>query len=51
MLMRDQSKAKNIKSAEADPAVIGCPLLDSVVLIKNRFVITAWRSGEERARE
>jgi hypothetical protein len=51
MLMRDQSMAKHIKSADADSAVVGRSLLDRVVLINNRFAVTAWRTGEQRARK
>jgi hypothetical protein len=51
MLMRDQMMAENIKSAETDPAIVGRSPLVYVALIENRFVITAWRTGEQRARE
>jgi hypothetical protein len=51
MLIRSQLIAKNSKSGQADPAIIGRSPLGHVVLIKNRFAMTAWRTGEQRARE
>jgi hypothetical protein len=50
MLMRDQLVA-GIKSAQTDPTIAKRSPLVRVVLMNNRFAMTAWRSGEQRARE
>jgi hypothetical protein len=47
----NQLMAEIVRSAEMHAAIIGRPPLAHVILIKNRSVISAWRTGEQRARE
>lgn len=51
MLMRNQLMVGSIKFAQADPTMARRSRLVRIVLINNRFAITAWRTGEQRARE